>query len=580
MRSKILILYIFCVFIPIVSINAIFYIRISDNLYEQEVQHIKLSMDRISENISAYIEDIITISHILHVDRTLYEGIERQYPSFFDFFIAYEDVLSFTLNKYFPVFPHMENITIYTDNHTIGSAGVFRLLTDESQSLDWYLTLKEQPHKLLMHFSFMPDHFAPNVIRRRLSLIRRLNHFPAHFYRTEKFLRIDLRFSVFDEVLKDENLYGTFFVLNDQNEVMYSNDPAYMGYSTSYVHNFEEIEFDPETTILFKNFERFIREWRIAIALPPDAFYAILREARWFVVYLALANLLFCTFVIFTLSKSLTNRLVDLTDHIQNLKDDNLNELSCNEGKDEIGRLIVTFNNMIKKMQMLIYDVYQSNIQKKNLQIERKQAQVNALQSQINPHFLFNSLETIRMRSLLKNETETADIIKSLSKTFRQLLHWSNDLISIEEEIGFIEDFLKIQKYRFGDRFTYSINLDEKTRLLNIPKMTIQPFVENGCVHGIEKSKNPGVLEIEIESMDNFMQIQISDNGKGMDKNTLDNLMENIKNESYEGKSIGIKNVYARLKLFYKDDFSFRIESEINEGTKVLLHIPLKITST
>jgi len=371
----------------------------------------------------------------------------------------------------------MENITIYTDNHTIGSAGVFRLLTDERQSLDWYSTLKEQPHKLLMHFSFMPDHFAPNVIRRRLSLIRTLNHFPAHFYRTEKFLRIDLRFSVFDEVLKDENLHGTFFVLNDQNEVMYSNDPAYMGYSTSYVHNFEEIEFDPETTILFKNFERFIREWRIAIALPPDAFYAILREARWFVVYLALANLLFCTFVIFTLSKSLTNRLVDLTDHIQNLKDDNLNELSCNEGKDEIGRLIVTFNNMIKKMQMLIYDVYQSNIQKKNLQIERKQAQVNALQSQINPHFLFNSLETIRMRSLLKNETETADIIKSLSKTFRQLLHWSNDLISIEEEIGFIEDFLKIQKYRFGDRFTYSINLDEKKRLLKIPKMTIHLFV-------------------------------------------------------------------------------------------------------
>jgi len=580
MRSKILILYVFCVFIPIVSINTIFYIRISDNLYRQEVQHIELSMDRIAENISGYIEDIITISHILHVDRTLYEGIDKYYPRFKDFFVAYEQFLSFTLTKYFPVFPHIENITIYTDNTSIGNAGVFRLLTEAIQSSDWYLALKEQPNQVLMHLGFMPDPFAPEVTKRRLSLIRELDNFPAHFYRVDKFLRIDLRFSVFNDVLKDENLYGTFFILNEQNEVIFSNDPTYMAYSSHYVHHFEEIEFYPQSTIFFKNFERFIRDWRIAIALPPDAFYAILREARWFVIYLAFANLLFCTFVIFALSKSLTKRLVDLTGHIKNLKDDNLNELSCNEGKDEIGKLIVTFNNMIRKMQMLIYDVYQSNIQKKNLQIERKQAQVNALQSQINPHFLFNSLETIRMRSVLKNETETADIIKSLSKTFRKLIHWSSDLVSIEEEIGFIEDFLKIQKYRFGDRFHYDIKFDDSVRLLSIPKMTIQPFIENACVHGIEKSKNHGVLEIEIKNEDRFVQIQVSDNGKGMDKNTLDTLMENIKNERYEGKSIGIKNVYARLKLFYKDEFSFKMESEINEGTRVLLNIPHNVTIT
>lgn len=535
-----------------------------------------MSMDRISENISSYIEDIVTISHILHVDRTLYEGIERRYPRFVDFFIAYEQDLSFTLNKYFPVFPHMENITIYTDNDTIGNAGVFKLLTEDNLNSDWYLALEEDPNRLLMHFSFAPDHFAPRVTRRRLSLIRELNHFPAHFYRVEKFLRIDLRFMVFDDVLKDENLYGTFFVLNDQNEVIYSNDPSYMGYSASLVHRFDEIEFAPQSTFLFKNFERFIRDWRIAVVLPPGAFYPILQEARWFVVYLALANLFFCTFVILALSKSLTKRLVDLTGHIQNLKDDNLHELLCSEGKDEIGRLIVTFNEMIRKMQLLIYDVYQSNIQKKNLQIERKQAQVNALQSQINPHFLFNSLETIRMRSVLKNENETADIIKSLSKTFRQLLHWSSDLIPIEEEISFIDDFLKIQKYRFGDRFNYSIKLDDSAKALSIPKMTIQPFVENACVHGIEKSKYPGVLDINIESDDKFAHIKISDNGKGMDKVFLDNFLNDIQDEEYKGKSIGIRNVYARLKLFYKDEFTLAMESAINEGTRVLLKIPLK----
>jgi len=575
MRSKILILYIFCVFIPIISINTIFYLRISDNLYKQEIRNINMSMDRIAENISGYIEDIVTISHILHVDRTLYEGIEQRYSSFRDFFIAYEQFLSFTLNKYFPVFPHMENITIYTDNDTIGNAGVFRLLSDDLLESDWYNTLSQDPNSLLLHFSFMPDPFAPRVTRRRLSLIRELNHFPAHFYSVEKFLRIDLRFTLLDDVLRDENLYGTLFILNGQNEVIYSSNPEYMEYSTSMLHRFDDIEFDSQRTMLYKHFDRFIRDWRLAVALPPDAFYAILHEARWFVVYLTLANLIFCTFVILALSKSLTRRLADLTGHIQSLKDENLNELTCKEGKDEIGRLIVAFNEMIKKMQSLIYDVYQSNIQKKNLQIERKQAQVNALQSQINPHFLFNSLETIRMRSVLKNETETADVIKSLSKTFRQLLHWSSDLIPIKEEIGFIEDYLKIQKYRFGDRFNYIINLEDNVKDLNIPKMTIQPFIENACVHGIEKSKNEGLLEIIIKNEDGFVHIHVTDNGKGMDKNSLDNLLQDIQDEEYKGNSIGIKNVYARLKLFYKDEFNFNIESKSNEGTKILIKVPL-----
>jgi two-component system sensor histidine kinase YesM len=179
------------------------------------------------------------------------------------------------------------------------------------------------------------------------------------------------------------------------------------------------------------------------------------------------------------------------------------------------------------------------------------------------------------MRSVLKNENETADIIKSLSKTFRQLLHWSSDLIPIEEEISFIDDFLKIQKYRFGDRFNYSIKVDDSAKALSIPKMTIQPFIENACVHGIEKSKYPGVLDINIESDDKFAHIKISDNGKGMDEVFLDNFLKDIQDEEYKGKSIGIRNVYARLKLFYKDEFSFNIESEINEGTRVILKVPL-----
>lgn len=580
MRAKILILYIFCVMLPIISINMVFYFRISENLHRQELNNINLSMERISENVLTYVEDLLTISHILHVDRSLYEGIERRYPSFRDFYSAYEQTLSFTLNKYFPIFPHLENLIIYNSNETIGNAGVFRLITDETRNESWYEFLYQNPTRLLMYVSFIPDPFAPNVLRRRLSLIRQLNHFPAHFYGVEKILRIDLRFEIFSNLLKDENIYGSLFVLNENDQIVYSSDSTFMTNTNGgYIHTFDPALFDSQSTILYKNFNRFIRDWRVVTVLPPQPFYEILREARLFVILFTLGTLIICTFITLALSKSLTKRLSSLTNHIKNLRDDNLSEFEYAEGKDEIGRLIVTYNIMVQKLKKLVYDVYESNIQRKNMQIERKQAQVNALQSQINPHFLFNSLETIRMRSLLKNETETAEIIKSLSKTFRKLLHWSNDLIPIEEEIGFIKDFLNIQKYRFGDKFNFDIIIDEDVKSLSIPKMTIQPLIENSCIHGIEKSKNPGDLLIQIKRNEDLIVIHVSDNGKGMDKSTLANVIKNIKDEKHEGKSIGIRNVYARLKLIYKDNFHFNIESMPDIGTEITIILPLSVNT-
>jgi len=574
MRSKILMLYFLCVFLPIVLINYVFYTRISENLYRQEINNVEMSLDRISSNILKYIYDIVTVSHILYVDRSLYEGIDRRYPSFLDFYMEYDRHLSFTLNKYMPVFPHIEEIRVYTDNETIGNTGVFSLLTYGDRIENWYKLLNDNPTHIMLYPRMKPDHFAPNVTKRTLSIIRNLDYFPAHFYSVRKILRIDMRFTVFHNILDDERLYGDLFILNDMDEIVFSSDPQYMDNTTGIFNVYSDLD-GIQGLHISKNFDRFIRGWRILTILPEGSFDRILSEARSFVVFLTLLVLLFSTFVIWALSKSLTSRLDLLTNHIQDLKDDNLNQIDCIQGKDEIGILIGTFNEMVKKMQMLIYSVYQSDIQKKNLQIERKQAQVNALQSQINPHFLFNALETVRMRSVLKNESETADIIKSMSKTFRQLIHWKSDLIPIDEEMGFVEDYLKIQKYRFGDRLNYTVRVDEAVKNLSIPKMTIQPFVENSCVHGIEKSKNTGCLGITVMQIDNTISINIDDNGKGIEPETLNSLLSSLSDEEYTGKSIGIKNVYSRLKLFYKDDFFFDIQSMVNEGTHVSIKIPI-----
>lgn len=163
------------------------------------------------------------------------------------------------------------------------------------------------------------------------------------------------------------------------------------------------------------------------------------------------------------------------------------------ESRDEIGQLTLEFNSMIMQIKALINDVYLTEIQKKSLELERK-AQLNALQSQINPHFLFNALETIRMRSLLKQENETAKIIQSMAMILRSSLTWNKEWVSVEEELGFILCFLDIQKYRFEDKLSYHIDVQPEAYACVVPKMVFLPFVENASIHGIEPLKKAEAL--------------------------------------------------------------------------------------
>lgn len=177
------------------------------------------------------------------------------------------------------------------------------------------------------------------------------------------------------------------------------------------------------------------------------------------------------------------------------------------------------------------------------------------------------------MRSVVKGETETAQMIKYLSKIFRRILSWGSDDVTIKEELNYIKYFLEIQKYRFGDKLDYKIHVDEDVLNYIIPKMVIQPFVENACIHGIEGSSDNGLVVVEIKRSNSFVVFTIKDNGIGMSEYTLDNIYTSLEDAEDASGSVGIKNAYRRLKLLYGDDFRFRIDSRRDAGTVVTLMI-------
>lgn len=211
------------------------------------------------------------------------------------------------------------------------------------------------------------------------------------------------------------------------------------------------------------------------------------------------------------------------------------------------------------------------------------QAEIDALQSQINPHFLFNALESIRMRSLLKEENETADMVEKLAIMQRQYVDWGNDSVEIEQELEFVKAYLSLQKYRFGDRLNYNLEIDPECAQIRIPKLTIVTFVENACVHGIESKASPGWIFVRAYKREEQLYIEIEDTGSGIEEQKLYQMQHDMQNADIEmlknKKSVGMLNACLRLKMYTEDHVCFEIEGEEGVGTWITICIPMEYLS-
>ncbi len=228
----------------------------------------------------------------------------------------------------------------------------------------------------------------------------------------------------------------------------------------------------------------------------------------------------------------------------------------------------------------LMNQAYQNKLKEQETVVARKNAELLALHSQINPHFLFNALESLRMHSILKKEIETSEMIERLAKLQRQYTEWNEDEITIEREIEFVKAYLELQKYRFGDRLSFDIDVEEECLSMLIPKLTIVTFVENACVHGIESKITPGWIFVRISMKDDTLILEIEDTGNGMEEEEKNNLLNKMRFANLdmlkEKGRVGIVNACLRLKIISDDEVGFDLDSEPGTGTLVQIKVPGK----
>ncbi len=245
------------------------------------------------------------------------------------------------------------------------------------------------------------------------------------------------------------------------------------------------------------------------------------------------------------------------------------------QGDDEISRIYAEILHMAEEMQQLMETVMDEKVQKEKIHTKQKEVEFKMLASQINPHFLYNTLETIRMKAVVNKQPEIVELVKMLAKIMRYNIQVSDSKVSLQSELDMNQYYLKIQSYRFGDRITSEIIVDDDVDThASVMPLIVQPFVENAFRHGLEAKESDAHLTIHARMENENIVIDIVDNGVGMNYLDLGNVRNIMNSPDVEPTHIGVANVNQRIKMAYGDQYGVTIESEEGKGTSVHITFP------
>ncbi|WP_202077915.1 sensor histidine kinase [Caldalkalibacillus salinus] len=268
--------------------------------------------------------------------------------------------------------------------------------------------------------------------------------------------------------------------------------------------------------------------------------------------------------------------------------------------QDEFAILNRTFNQMKRSIQKLILEMKQKaaletelkeqTIQNIEMNHLLKEMELRTLQNQMNPHFLFNTLNTLSKMAYIEGAEKSSDLIVSVSSLLRYCLKSLDQPVTLKDEINHVRDYFEIQRSRFGQRVTFDMNIDSNDLSHTVPLLTLQPLVENACIHGIDTLEEGAVIRVNVYDTQGHTLIDVYDNGVGIDEETLEETLSHLQNQQVQQNDlqstnrkghttgIGLSNVFKRLSLFYQDHNVMDIHSKPGEGTRIRLKLPKQNT--
>lgn len=562
---KIIIGYIFFVFIPVVTFGYYYYVQIYGNLTQQFVESRQKILEQAKANMKADLTRIESIYRLLQYNPYVTDYLGGIYGSDAESIYAYNRYISPIITQSLYANPEIESLRIYKTKEEA------LRITDRFLDIS---SLDSQGKKIAS--SLKPGQGAwmvegPGSQEPRLVFYQ--NMYNPEFTEIVSLLELRIGSSLMQKFYKAVGMEGDWeAILLPFGAAANEGTAVRMDEATLKLLGASDMRpyYINRTTIVNQLAFEELGVRVVVVGKVDVVFHAIKRKEiiliSTVIVFLAALSLAY-----YVLASTITKRILRLARHMRNLNDNNMRPyISKHDNpnrQDEIGFLIVTYNSMIQRMDELINNVHRA-------ELRNKEAAYKVLQAQIKPHFLYNTLETIRMLAESNNDKEVADISFWFGKLMRYSLSSKEDHTVLAKEVETVIFYLNIHKMRLRNRLSYEIDIDVDADRIACPRFMLQPLIENSIIHGAAATLRPVLIRLHAYETADEIRICISDSGVGIPEDKLSRLRSVLMGESdihssqeIEGGGVGLANVSERVKSFFGGDSRLVLDREQSQGT-------------
>lgn len=575
LRNKLLFTYILVAVIPISLIGIVSYSISSHILISQTDKNASLVLSQISSNLDSYGDQFNKTTYTAFTNLSIQKILQQSGPQTIEQQQDNRDIMREYILGINIIDKYINGIYIFSANDESfceNSDGMLPEYNVKNES--WY----QQIASLSVHQMFVPPHVEKKYINGsrqvNFSYVRALtNIYTGQFLGV---LVIDLNEQALTNIIKTtkDKTMGEIYITDSQNQVIFretgqSGPSASDGLRVGQTFDMSRIssKFRQDNFLLSKYSNQ--TGWNIIYIVPKSQLYVPVNNIRNATLLIILiCSLLFISLSYF-ISRNLSKPVQRLQQSIRAIEDGDLNVRVKIESNDEIGQLSASFNHMVRNINNLIHDVYE-------FELKNKQAELNVLQNQINPHFIYNTLETFNMMAILKENYEMSDALTAFSRILRFNFQNKEEIVPIDKELSYLTDYVNLQKLRYTSQFDVTMAADDPVRQYGIIKMIIQPLVENSIYYGFDDTIEKIHIQVSIQKQESSLLITVSDNGIGMTPEKLEDVKKSLHTEeaSMKSGSIGLNNINERVKLYFGNEYGLTISSVYGSGTDVRIVIP------
>lgn len=480
------------------------------------------------------------------------------------------------------IFNHQEiwGIYIYTDNKTAINYKQYNVVTEEIRQKEWYKRALSQTSAFWTLIETESNYTDKQGSY--LALVRRIL-LPNSDYDAvvviklgDAYIRSKINSKLIDAISVDD----AGIVYSSRSGWYKQKLPIDVDYNDAYYSYYDVVEIDgTKCFAVTTTASLHMTTSKLYICTMDDNVYYEVRTIINSCILILVLAIFIPGIVLFWYANKFTKRVYLLREEMHKASHRNYDMSVKFNGHDELTDAYEDLKLMVNDIKDKDAKMYEAELNEKELRNNQQIMEYKMLAGQINPHYLYNTLETIRMKALSAGNREIADCIKILGKTLQYVLkNTGTTVTTLKKEIEHVENYLAIQKLRFGDRINYTIDIQDSlvTEELQVLPLLLQPIVENAVIHGLEHVDGNGMIAIEIYlNSKEQLTVAISDNGKGMKKEEYEELRKKLNTPGLKLESnIGVYNICERIRLHYGSEYGLQIESEYGQGTKVMLILP------